>query len=1466
MNYFNRTLLGRFLPSLKVIVLSVAALGCMASNAVTIPEKPLVTQLGAKPMVMLVAGKDHKMFYEAYNDASDIDGDGTLDIRFKPGITYYGLFDSNVCYTHNGKSDNDGLFSPDSVAVGGLCTGKWSGNWLNYMTTSRIDSMRKVLYGGYREVDSSSQTILRRAYIPQDAHTWGREYFNETVDGYKISDYTPLSQPSADRRHFFGSLTANKSQSCATLNNCSNMPPLLRYRENVGGGARIWQWASKERPVLDSNLSTGDFANGTGSERNRTVRVLVCTATFRDGCKVYPNGAYKPVGLLHDYGENDSMYFGLLSGSYDKHMSGGRLRKVVASFKDEVDADTGAFQSGAKIVNTFNNLRIRGFNQSSSSSEYWKSGPYDASAKAPTEGEFVDWGNPVAEMMYEATRYFAGKKAATSDYAGSTTIDTAVGLNSVTWDDPFSGSSAAKAPWCARANFLTISDVYPSFDSDKVPGSYFNTFTGDLTGLNVKNEADTITARETGVTGNHFIGQSGLGSTSYDAAPTAKDVTSLGTIRGLAPGEPAKQGSYYAASVAHYAKRTDLRTDLQGKQTVDSYVVALTSPLPKIEVPVAGGKFVTLVPFSKTINHGDVISAAKGSYQPTNQIVDFYVETLVNSSAKDIDLAVNGGRYSATFIINYEDVEQGGDHDMDAIARYEVKANAGGTLSVTVTPTYQAGGMKQNMGYVISGTTKDGVYLVAQDETYSKSYFLNVPAGQSAGFCDKDTPANSCKQLPTIGNTQPVFTFTPSDTPSATLLDDPLRFAAKWGGFNDKNSSLQPDRIEEWDADGNGVPDTYFLVQNPLKLKESLKRAFDGIFKTNSSASNVIANSSSVTTNSRVFQARFDSNYWSGDLVAYPVTASGVSTTTEWEASAKVPSHSARKLFIRTTAATTKQFLWSELPDTDRAHLDTDSSAGVDTSKDVVNYLRGVRTLELQNSTTQNPGNFRDRSTHVLGDIVHSSPFYEKDSDTIYVSANDGMLHAFKASNGTVAGSAGTELFGFIPSAVIPRLKNLTSTGYSHEYFVDGDVVVSPKAAETGSKNFLFAALGRGGKGLFSLDVTNPSAFGASDFLWEYTPTGDSSATTDGVMDTTTNAATDLDLGYMLGRPVYARMNNGQGAVIVGNGYNSTSGKAVLYIFLLNSSGKVTQVKKIDTLVGSDNGLASPGVFNSDNDGNGTIDYIYAGDLKGNVWKFDVSGVTVASWSLSLSGTPLFVAKNASNQIQPITAPITVAVDTVAGDTHEGKRFVFFGSGSYFLTGDPSETKVQTWYGLIDESAAITSRADMKARTIAATGTFNGKPVRAFSSSTLGDMVGKKGWYLDFTSPAGERMITEPVLYKLATSVLVASSIIPSASDPCIPGGTGYVNTISPFSGAALSVGILDINDNKNYTDDLLGTLRIGSVDLGIGLPSRPILIGKRLVTGGTDSDPDKRVDDVGVNTGALSVKGRMSWREIIKD
>jgi type IV pilus assembly protein PilY1 len=724
---------------LGVAVLAAAALissqGVRASTPVSGPlgpspetAPPLGVVQAQPPLVMLTVGRDRTLYNEAYNDASDIDGDGVLDLRFNPRITYLGLFDSRLCYSYTPgttdadqrRNDNAGLFQPAALAV--VDTGNrnlrcadaahWSGNWLNWATTSRIDALRVVLYGGMREVDTATQTILRRTYIPQDAHSWAKEYTSVAVDGYDIRDFTPLGLPSGTgtRRHFFGNLTDVHGRNCTNLNDCSNRAPLLRVIEN--SDRRVWQWASTERPVLH------ETSNHNGVRTDHTVRVEVCTASFNQGCRRYPNGSLKPIGLLHEFGENDAMLFGLLTGSYDHNLSGGVLRKVVSSFRDEVNhATDGTFTANARIVQTLNALRIRGFNDGRTDNAY---GGGWVTTRPMNEGEFVDWGNPIAEMIYEAVRYFAGRSSPTPAFLHPTgPVDAHLGLPRATWDDPFNlTNSAARARWCARPNMLVISNINPTFDSNQLPGSAFGSFSADLPSLPALHVADIgqyIATHEPGVVGSRFIGQ--VGSQS-DGAPTAKSVTSLGNIRGLAPNDPTMQGSFYSASVAHYARRTDLRPTLRGDQTVDTFVVALSAPLPQIMVPTTNGRSFSLVPFAKSVG-GASISNVKGQFQPTNQIVDFYVESIANSCPQaaggvasmcaDYNSAINGGRYRAVFRINFEDVEQGADHDMDAIVRYEISLQADGTLRVIVTPEFQAGGIQHAMGYVLSGSTADGV-------------------------------------------------------------------------------------------------------------------------------------------------------------------------------------------------------------------------------------------------------------------------------------------------------------------------------------------------------------------------------------------------------------------------------------------------------------------------------------------------------------------------------------------------------------------------------------------------------------------------------------------------------------------------------------------------------------------------------------------------------------------------------------
>ncbi len=1165
-------------------------ISAMAETADDYQATPPFLTAGVPPLVMLVMGRNHKLYYEAYNDASDLNDDGVLDVGYNPEIDYYGYFDCYKCYTYDSGNDR---FNPSSTTADKKCSGanEWSGDFLNYLTMSRMDCLRKVLYGGYRSTDTNSLTVLERAYIPQDAHSWGKEYYSVAHDGYDISDYTPLSLPQGGTRHLFANTTLSDAGD-----------PLLRVLEN--SVLRIWEWVAIERPVAgsegndgsgrrsvtDNNVSgevidvtdggdagtaddsysadgttisddfedgvidamwtwadhdgddntshsetggnlvidadgadvwtgddefcslymddvSGDFdikvkitsqeeahewskggimvrndmtdaGNSTGycmiattpgngysfqwdSDNNGyldgntekssvstptwvrlkkegttftgyygsdgeswtlvesktlgsanaaqdlglfvtshnsgtlseckfdymemsapepdpelafdddgdtkwvypdeptyaepvwiqfqfssakeilsysitpgsdppedwefqgsndgsswttlhtvldaglaagtkesfdcsttgeytyyrfyikdsgggtdgvdiaeitmsetkdpppatatltdyEVRVKVCDSSvgLEPNSRLYPDGNYKPIGILQRHGEAERMYFGLLSGSYTKNTSGGVLRKNISSIKDEIKWDsTGEFEyiddsSVDGIIKTIDMFRVVDFNYSSHS--------YDSNcgwiADRPiNEGECRMWGNPIAEMMYETLRYFSGEENPTAsfDYTGSdNAAGTALALPKPSWEDPYDSSNCYD--YCAKPFMLVLSDIYPTHDSDQVPGSYFGSMGTETIGaasyaLDVESLADAIFSEEE-TAGTYFIGQSG---SDNDHSCSPKSVDGFGDICGLCPEEPTKKGGYYAAAVSYYGRTEDM-SSATDDQNVVSYMVGLASPLPRINIQV-GDNTIILVPFGKSVGGGYGISATEGDFQPTNTIVDFFVEEITSTYGK--------------FRINYEDVEQGADHDMDAIVEYTyrvVDQNGnpvddpadGEKVEITLNSTYAAGGIIQHLGYIISGTTEDGTYLEVRDEDTSSGsdvdYFLDTPPGVTPPATSSEWDDDSALPLTTTR------TFTPGTSTTADYLENPLWYAAKWGGFEEDSydSNDKPDQTKEWDEDGDSLPDTYFYVTNPLRLEEQLNRSFADILRRTSSgtAASVISNTRS---------------------------------------------------------------------------------------------------------------------------------------------------------------------------------------------------------------------------------------------------------------------------------------------------------------------------------------------------------------------------------------------------------------------------------------------------------------------------------------------------------------------------------------------------------------------------------------------------------------------------------------------
>jgi len=312
---------------------------------------------------------------------------------------------------------------------------------------------------------------------------------------------------------------------------------------------------------------------------------------------------------------------------------------------------------------------------------------------------------------------------------------------------------------------------------------------------------------------------------------------------------------------------------------------------------------------------------------------------------------------------------------------------------------------------------------------------------------------------------------------------------------------------------------------------------------------------------------------------------------------------------------------------------------------------------------------------------------------------------------------------------------------------------------------------------------------------------------------------------------------------------------------------------KLDTGATGNNGLSAPRGW--DSDGNGTVDLVYAGDQLGNLWKFDLGGDAPSKWAIAVgnknSPQPLFIATDASGNRQPISGRPSLGIDPV-----NYRRWVFFGTGRMLNDGDLWEDDgspnldVQTMYGIIDNGVAIGSRATndspndadgLVERSIAATGSIGGTPVRGFEASSGSLPVDKQGWFVDLltppnATPEGERITGNA---QLVGNVLITSSIIPSR-DPCQPGGRGYINAVDAFTGASVGEHFFDVDGDGNYSDDEVGDNPVGSVDVGVGMPTDGVLIDQLIGIGGSTG----QAGSVGVNNPAAS--GRVSWREVLRN
>lgn len=725
-------------------------------------------------------------------------------------------------------------------------------------------------------------------------------------------------------------------------------------------------------------------------------------------------------------------------------------------------------------------------------------------------------------------------------------------------------------------------------------------------------------------------------------------------------------------------------------------------------------------------------------------------------------------------------------------------------------------------------------------------------------------------------------------------------------GFADEQVIADP-LMQETAGAGGGL---FLTAGNAAQLVQAFQQAAEDILSKDGSAAAVaVANANVIAGDNASYASSYNSGTWTGDLIAYPVNLTtgqpdvnnpiwntgcadpnalvdasdpakgkkGCSAQTLLDlrtaASRKIASYTgttgtSQGIQFQPTTATTA----TKLSAAQQTLLDTAAAPpGPSDGAAVVNYLRGDRSGETA-------GTYRTRA-RLMGDIINAEPVVIREPVANYADAgysafktgtaasrtrivvqgaNDGMVHAFNTATGA-------EEWAYVPNLVMANLNNLSrKSGFVHRYYVDGtpvsgDVDFSKTDGVVGNpppdwRTLVAGGLGKGGRGYYALDVTSTTvadeAALAGKVLWEFP-------------NSATSATVRANIGFSFGRPIIIKTKARGWVVLVTSGYNNgtnagdSGGDGQGYLFVLNArTGDL--IKAIGTGAGTatdPSGLTHISGYVEAGDVDNTVEYVYGGDLKGNVWRFDLTDVTnPVQWSV----TKLTTLVDSLGNFQPVTTEPELTKVNIGGGVY--KRFVYVGTGLYLgdtdipgaVGANIHASQTQTMYGLVDDlftptppttplTPVITPlRSSLQQQTL----TVNADGTRTASANAV-NFLTQKGWYLDLPS-TGERANTHPAL---ALGALIFTTNIPSSTQ-CVPGGSSFFNVLDYKTGGYLTG----------------STVPWSSVSLGSALASRAVLI--KLPTGAVmglarKSDASTVTVQVPLPASSTATK-RRSWKELI--
>ena len=804
-------------------------------------------------------------------------------------------------------------------------------------------------------------------------------------------------------------------------------------------------------------------------------------------------------------------------------------------------------------------------------------------------------------------------------------------------------------------------------------------------------------------------------------------------------------------------------------------------------------------------------------------------------------------------------------------------------------------------GEVISGPDNDD-YQYTPANPYTDAW-ENTLADVAMEYWKRDLREDLTNNVPT-NQEDPAFwqhlvNFTVGLGVNGTLDPDTDFEALESGsiGWPEPSADAEENIDDLWHAAVNSRG-SFFSATDPDTFADSLAAILSNISSRTSSAASVALNSGSVSGDSKIYQARFDSGDWSGQLLAFSINDDATLGGVAWDAGTLIPAANDR--VIATYDGNSGQpFRWASISASQQTQLGSQS---------ILNYIRGDQSNEASNEG----GTLRNRN-RLLGDIINSAPTYaaapgsryqdnwgNSQPETaspysayvvaninrqglVFAGANDGMLHAFDADTGV-------EKFAYVPNALYNNLNNLSDTSYTHKYYVDGSPTIVDAFINGSWRTVLVSGLGAGGQGIFALDITDPTSLNteanvASKVLWEFTDQD------------------DRDLGFTFGQASIVRLNNGEWAALVGGGYNNTAdnnldnndvydsqtGNGVIYLINL-ADGSL--IKKFDTLIGIDddptgadrpNGIASPTAIDVNNDN--IVDAIYAGDLFGNVWSINLTDQDEDNWNFSymdsITPEPLYTACAGETCTGANIQPITTRIQVVKHPRENG-YLLLFGTGKYFEVGDnTSESQVtQSFYSIWDKRLSELipfDRSDLLQQQILQQISVDGFNYR-ITSDELINWTEHSGWYIDLVNQdvnsgnLGERQVSNAII---RNGRIIFTTLIPS-DDPCAFGGSGWLMEMNYASGARLSYSPFDVNGDGVFTSEdffLVDTDGDGEPDTAVpysgkeskvGIIPTPSIVnqpgGQQEIkyTSGADGNIEVTIENPGPG-----YEGRQSWRQL---